>query len=41
MPKLIVLPHEELCPAGTVIEAKTGVSICDNLLANGVEIEHA
>jgi len=41
MPQLIVLPHEELCPEGTVIEAKPGVSICDNLLANGVEIEHA
>ena len=41
MPQIIVLPHEELCPAGTVIEAKSGVSICDNLLANGVEIEHA
>jgi 2Fe-2S ferredoxin len=41
MPQLIVLPHETLCPEGTVIEAKTGVSICDNLLENGVEIEHA
>ena len=41
MPQLIVLPHEELCPEGSVIEAKSGVSICDNLLANGIEIEHA
>jgi len=41
MPKIIVLPHEELCPEGTVIEAKSGVSICDALLANNVEIEHA
>src|SRR6266545_3944970 len=41
MPQIIVLPHEELCPEGAVIEAKSGVSICDNLLANGVEIEHA
>ena len=41
MPQIIVLPHEELCPEGLVIEAKSGVSICDNLLANGVEIEHA
>ena len=41
MPKIIVLPHEELCPEGAVIEAKSGVSICDTLLANGVEIEHA
>jgi len=41
MPKIIVLPHEELCPEGTVIEAKSGGSICDALLANNVEIEHA
>ena len=41
MPRLTVLPHETLCPEGAVIEAKTGVSICDNLLDNGVEIEHA
>jgi ferredoxin, 2Fe-2S len=41
MPQIIVLPHEQLCPQGTVIDAETGASICDNLLANGVEIEHA
>lgn len=41
MPQLIVLPHEELCPEGTVIEARSGVSICDVLLQNGIEIEHA
>jgi len=38
---MIVLPHAELCPDGAVIEAEQGVSICDNLLANGIEIEHA
>lgn len=41
MPQLIVLPHVELCPDGAVIEAKAGETICDTLLANGVEIEHA
>jgi len=41
MPKLIVLPHVELCPEGTVIDAQKGVSICDSLLDNGIEIEHA
>lgn len=41
MPQLIVLPHEELCPDGAVIEAEPGVSICDALLKNGIEIEHA
>jgi len=41
MPKIIVLPHEELCPEGALFEAAAGVSICDALLANGIEIEHA
>lgn len=41
MPKIIVLPHPELCPNGTVIEAEPGTSLCDTLLDNGVEIEHA
>jgi len=41
MPKLIVLPHQELCPDGDVIEAKSGDSICDTLLKNHIEIEHA
>lgn len=41
MPQLIVLPHPELCPDGAVIEAQTGVSICDTLLNNDIEIEHA
>ncbi len=41
MPKIIVLPHVELCPDGAVIEAKSGVSICDNLLDNDIDIEHA
>ena len=41
MPTITVLPHEELCPEGALIEAKPGVSICDNLLQNGIEIEHA
>lgn len=41
MTQLIVLPHEELCPNGLVIEAAKGVSILDNLLAHDIEIEHA
>ena len=41
MPKLIVLPHQELCPDGDVIEAQNGDSICDTLLKNHIEIEHA
>jgi len=41
VPQLIFLPHEELCPEGAVIEAGSGVSICDAALQNGIEIEHA
>jgi 2Fe-2S ferredoxin len=41
MPKIKVLPHEELCPQGAEIEAKAGESICAVLLENGIEIEHA
>jgi ferredoxin, 2Fe-2S len=41
MPKIIVLPHEELCPDGDVLEAKPGETICDTLLKNHIDIEHA
>ncbi len=41
MPKIIVLPHVELCPEGAVIEAKPGVSICDTLLEHDIDIDHA
>ena len=41
MPKIIILPHHELCPVGEVIEAKAGESICDTLLNNHIHIEHA
>ena len=41
MPKLKVLPGHAICPQGTEIDAKPGVSICDTLLANHIDIEHA
>ena len=41
MPQIIILPHIELCPAGAVLEAKTGDSICDVLLKNEIDIDHA
>jgi 2Fe-2S ferredoxin len=41
MPQIIILPHEEICPEGAVIEAEPGVTICDAALQNGIEIEHA
>ncbi len=41
MPKITVLPHSGICPAGTVFDAEVGTSLCINLLEHGVEIEHA
>ncbi len=41
MPKITVLPHETLCPTGVELNAKSGVTLCDTLLENGIEIEHA
>jgi ferredoxin, 2Fe-2S len=39
--RIVVLPHGELCPEGAVIDAEPGTSICDALLDNDIEIEHA
>jgi 2Fe-2S ferredoxin len=41
MTQIIVLPHVELCPDGAVIEVAQGTSICDALLDNEINIEHA
>ena len=41
MTQIVVLPHIELCPEGTIIEAEVGKTICETLLENGVAIEHA
>jgi len=41
MPRLSVLPHPSLCPAGTRFEAPAGETLCNILLAHGIEIEHA
>tara|TARA_B100000282_G_scaffold76723_1_gene52930 strand:- start:5705 stop:6433 length:729 start_codon:yes stop_codon:yes gene_type:complete len=41
MPKIKILPHEELCPDGAEIEATVGKSVCENLLNSSIDIEHA
>ncbi|MBC8493683.1 MAG: ISC system 2Fe-2S type ferredoxin [bacterium] len=41
MPQIIILPHHELCPEGTVIEVESGETVCNAMLANDVDIEHA
>ncbi|GAA04828.1 MULTISPECIES: ISC system 2Fe-2S type ferredoxin [Photobacterium] len=41
MPKIVVLPHEDLCPEGAVLEAEAGETVLDVALRNGIGIEHA
>ncbi len=41
MTKITVLPHVDLCPDGMDIDVAPGTTICDGLLKNGIEIEHA
>lgn len=41
MPKIIFLPHEDLCPEGALFETEPGITVLDAALKNGIEIEHA
>jgi 2Fe-2S ferredoxin len=41
MPVIRILPHAEYCPEGATVQAARGVSVCEALLENGIEIEHA
>ncbi|WP_423600512.1 ISC system 2Fe-2S type ferredoxin [Roseateles sp. MS654] len=41
MPVIKILPHPEYAPEGKTISAPAGTSICEALLDNHVEIEHA
>lgn len=41
MPRITVLPHPDCVPSGASIEATPGTSICDALLENDIDIEHA
>ncbi|MEQ6434144.1 ISC system 2Fe-2S type ferredoxin [Comamonas sp. w2-DMI] len=41
MPIIKILPHAEYCPNGAEIEAPAGTSVCEALLDNGINIEHA
>ena len=41
MTEIVVRPHHEICPEGAVIEAEQGESVCEALLRNDIEIEHA
>ncbi|MCU0773896.1 MAG: ISC system 2Fe-2S type ferredoxin [Ideonella sp.] len=41
MPVIKILPHPEFCPQGREVTAAPGTSICEAMLDNGIEIEHA
>jgi ferredoxin, 2Fe-2S len=41
MPEVVVLPHADICPEGRTFEATPGVSLLDNLLDQGIDVEHA
>jgi 2Fe-2S ferredoxin len=41
MTQIVILPNEEYCPEGFVIEVPAGTSICEALLENDIPIEHA
>ena len=41
MPMITVMPHPEYAPDGVTLEVPPGTTICDALLDNGIEIEHA
>ncbi len=41
MTRITILPHDDICPQGAVIDAEPGTSLCDAMLQNGIEIEHA
>jgi ferredoxin, 2Fe-2S len=41
MPVIKILPHPEYCPNGAEVSAPAGTSICEALLDNHIDIEHA
>jgi len=41
MPVIKILPHPDYAPQGSTLSAAPGTSICEALLENGIDIEHA
>jgi ferredoxin, 2Fe-2S len=41
MPVIKILPHAEFCPQGAELQAAAGSTICEVLLENHINIEHA
>ena len=38
MPKIIVIPHEKICPEGAELEIESGSNLCRSLLGHGIPI---
>ncbi|MEO5765986.1 MAG: ISC system 2Fe-2S type ferredoxin [Casimicrobiaceae bacterium] len=41
MTEIVVLPHAEICPEGRTFTGEKGMSLLDNLLEQGIDVEHA
>lgn len=41
MPRITVLPNENSCPQGASFDTKAGTFLCDAMLKNGIELDHA
>ena len=41
MPKLLVKKHELICPHEVILDVKEGDNLCEVLLKNEINIEHA
>ena len=41
MPHITIRPHVALCPEGAEFDARSGAFLCDALLKQGINLEHA
>lgn len=41
MPKLIILPHSQLCPEGVFLDGKSGETLLNVALRHDIQVEHA
>lgn len=41
MTEIVVLPHVDICPEGKTFDGAKDKSVLDNLLEQGIEVEHA
>ncbi len=41
MVKVVVLPHEELCPEGDAFEVESGENLLEAMLERDIEVDHA